>query len=251
MPISRFRILLLLALVFALGSPALARKRETGFLDRTLSLPASPISIRSLCRTTGLPIRNGPLSSSSMAPANAGTDGLIDTQVGIATAIRNDRSRFPALVVMPQRLKDHRWTDGDMEELSLSALGAASREFKGNPKRTYLTGLSMGGYGSWSLAARYPNKFAAVVPICGGIIPPMTPANSSTLTAFPISKPQRKSARRSPSGSSMAMPTRPFPSPNPATWSKPSRLLALMFITPNIPAWAIIPGTKPTPSPNS
>jgi hypothetical protein len=37
-PISRFRFLLLLALVFTLGSPALARKHETGFLDRTFSL---------------------------------------------------------------------------------------------------------------------------------------------------------------------------------------------------------------------
>jgi predicted peptidase len=35
-------------------------------------------------------------------------------------------------------------------------------------KRVYLTGLSMGGYGSWDLAARHPEWFAAVVPICGG-----------------------------------------------------------------------------------
>ncbi len=34
--------------------------------------------------------------------------------------------------------------------------------------RIYLTGLSMGGYGSWDLAARHPDWFAAVVPICGG-----------------------------------------------------------------------------------
>ena len=34
--------------------------------------------------------------------------------------------------------------------------------------RIYLTGLSMGGYGSWDLVARMPNRFAAVVPVCGG-----------------------------------------------------------------------------------
>ena len=37
-----------------------------------------------------------------------------------------------------------------------------------DPTRVYLTGLSMGGYGSWNLALTHPEKFAAVVPICGG-----------------------------------------------------------------------------------
>jgi poly(3-hydroxybutyrate) depolymerase len=37
-----------------------------------------------------------------------------------------------------------------------------------DPDRVYLTGLSMGGFGTWSLASRYPSKFAAIAPICGG-----------------------------------------------------------------------------------
>ncbi len=37
-----------------------------------------------------------------------------------------------------------------------------------DPARIYLTGLSMGGYGSWELAERMPERFAALVPICGG-----------------------------------------------------------------------------------
>ena len=37
-----------------------------------------------------------------------------------------------------------------------------------DPNRVYLTGLSMGGFGAWSLAQEYPERFAAVVPICGG-----------------------------------------------------------------------------------
>jgi predicted peptidase len=169
---SRFRFLLILALVVALGSPALARKRETGFLDRTLSIRGVTYKYQVFVPDNWSSNQKWPIILFLHGVGERGTDGLIQTQVGIATAIRNDRSRFPALVVLPQCLKEHRWTDPDMEELSLSALGEASREFKGDPKRTYLTGLSMGGYGSWALAARYPNKFAAVVPICGGILTP-------------------------------------------------------------------------------
>ena len=37
-----------------------------------------------------------------------------------------------------------------------------------DPDRVYLTGLSQGGFGTWSTAAEYPDKFAAIAPICGG-----------------------------------------------------------------------------------
>jgi len=101
-----------------------------------------------------------------------GSDGLLQTDVGLPHAIRLERSRFETIVVMPQCLKDGWWATPQMEEMALAALAAASKEFKGDAKRTYLTGLSMGGYGSWSLATKYPGKFAALVPICGGIVLP-------------------------------------------------------------------------------
>jgi predicted peptidase len=41
------------------------------------------------------------------------------------------------------------------------------RDFRGDPKRVYLTGLSYGGFGSWYLAAQHPEKFAAVAPVVG------------------------------------------------------------------------------------
>jgi predicted peptidase len=37
-----------------------------------------------------------------------------------------------------------------------------------DPRRVYVTGLSMGGYGTWELAVKHPERFAAVAPICGG-----------------------------------------------------------------------------------
>jgi predicted peptidase len=171
-PSSRFRFFLLLVLVFALGSPAFAGKHETGFLDRSLSLHGAIYKYQVFVPDNWSPNQKWPMILFLHGAGERGTDGLIQTQVGIATAIRNDRSRFPAIVVMPQCLREHSWNKPDMEEVALAALAAASREFKGDRKRNYLTGLSMGGYGTWALAAAYPNKFAAIVPICGGILLP-------------------------------------------------------------------------------
>jgi predicted peptidase len=53
-------------------------------------------------------------------------------------------------------------------EAVLGILRAVTAAEPIDQRRIYLTGLSMGGYGSWSLAAQHPELFAAVVPICGG-----------------------------------------------------------------------------------
>ena len=56
------------------------------------------------------------------------------------------------------------------------------KSYKVDKQRVYLTGLSMGGYGSWSMAAAYPERFAAVVPICGG----GNPATAERIKDIPI-----------------------------------------------------------------
>ena len=70
-----------------------------------------------------------------------------------------------ALVVVPQCPKDARWTDhlGALETL----LNDVTASYPADPKRIYLTGLSLGGQGAWYLAARTPERFAALVPVCG------------------------------------------------------------------------------------
>jgi predicted peptidase len=51
---------------------------------------------------------------------------------------------------------------------ALAMLDEVVKEYNGDPKRLYLTGLSMGGFGTWAIAAAHPEKFAAIAPICGG-----------------------------------------------------------------------------------
>ena len=98
-----------------------------------------------------------------------GDDGVAQSKVGLARAVREHPERFPAIVVMPQCRPENDWTSPAMEAQILAALDASSREFHGDPQRTYLTGFSMGGYGTWALAAKYPMRFAAIVVVCGGI----------------------------------------------------------------------------------
>lgn len=68
------------------------------------------------------------------------------------------------IVVSPQCPADTRWDN----ELLLALLDHIIASHKVDTRRVYLTGLSMGGYGTWSLGCRHPDRFAALAPICGG-----------------------------------------------------------------------------------
>jgi predicted peptidase len=77
---------------------------------------------------------------------------------------------FPFIVVSPQCPNDHWW-----EPVELAALlDEIVEKYKVDQDRIYVTGLSMGGFGTWSLAAHQPKRFAALVPICGGGEPIVT-----------------------------------------------------------------------------
>ncbi len=76
------------------------------------------------------------------------------------------RKDFPFIVVSPQCPEGDWWTT--KTEVLINLLDDIVARYDVDTERIYLTGLSMGGYGSWALASEYPNRFAAVVPICGG-----------------------------------------------------------------------------------
>lgn len=74
--------------------------------------------------------------------------------------------KFDAIVVSPQCPADTRWTD--QTGVLIALLDKLEREHNVDKKRIYVTGLSMGGFGTFALAAHHPERFAAAVPICGG-----------------------------------------------------------------------------------
>jgi len=72
--------------------------------------------------------------------------------------------KFPFIVISPQS-KTPGWKSDEVRDLLLNELFVKLRV---DPDRVYLTGLSMGGYGTWNTAMNYPELFAAIIPICGG-----------------------------------------------------------------------------------
>jgi len=98
-------------------------------------------------------------------------------------AEQSARQAHPCFILAPQCRDEQKWVDVDWSKIEstpqsptptvdmlavIAALEDTLQREPIDPARIYLTGLSMGGYGSWDLAARMPDRFAAVLPICGG-----------------------------------------------------------------------------------
>jgi len=97
-----------------------------------------------------------------------GTDGARQAGVGIGPALMRFPWRYQAIVVMPQCPPGVQWSPPELEG-ALAALDAVLESARVDQTRVYLSGISMGGFGAFALAARYPSRFAAVVPVCGWV----------------------------------------------------------------------------------
>lgn len=75
---------------------------------------------------------------------------------------------LPFILVSPQCPSEDSWSRPSQQDRLVELLAEITKNYKVDESRIYLSGLSMGGYGSWRLAADHPGRFAAVVPVCGG-----------------------------------------------------------------------------------
>jgi predicted peptidase len=103
---------------------------------------------------------------------------------------------YPCIVIAPQCPADVQWVDTPWTadshtmpkqptqpmRLSLELIGVLQNEFSIDADRIYVTGLSMGGFGTWDAIQRQPKRFAAAVPICGG----GDPAFAKQIAKMPI-----------------------------------------------------------------
>lgn len=95
-----------------------------------------------------------------------GDDGLLPSQVGLGPIIAASPSKHPYIAVFPQARET--WAAGsDDAERALAILDEVIDDYSIDPSRVVLTGLSMGGMGTWSIGAAHPDRFSALVPVCG------------------------------------------------------------------------------------
>jgi predicted peptidase len=76
---------------------------------------------------------------------------------------------FPFIIISPL-CPEGKWWEPDVLYLLITNI---FKKYHVDKKRVCLTGLSMGGFGTWNLAYAYPELFTAIVPICGGAYPYM------------------------------------------------------------------------------
>src|SRR5205823_5096046 len=153
-------------------------------LLETTVTTAALVAERIRARVAGETVGEGRMSLSigvAECPAHGGTPETLIASAdaamyqaksgGRGPVVKGRAESFPAVVVLPQAPRDSVWS-GAPARAAMQALEAVLREFRGDSARVYLTGLSMGGYGTWELALEHPGRFAALVPICGGIRSP-------------------------------------------------------------------------------
>ena len=97
-----------------------------------------------------------------------GSGGFVPQDGPAAALVNHYFQKVPALVVLPQCRPGKYWPDPTMEEMVVKSIDQAREEFGADEKGVSLIGVSMGGYGVWHFGSRFPEKFAALVSICGG-----------------------------------------------------------------------------------
>jgi predicted peptidase len=84
-----------------------------------------------------------------------------------------NQAKHPCFVVAPQCPDNEAWSEGGAKPaaplwLALEILNELRRKFRIDPRRLYVAGQSMGGFGTWSIIFAHPETFAAAIPLCGG-----------------------------------------------------------------------------------
>ena len=155
---------------------------STGFVDKTLAVNGSEHRYAVWLPPGYTSDQQWPLIVFLHGMGECGTDGRKHLDVGLGPALRAEPDRWPFVVVLPQKPdRDSQWADHDA--MVMAMLAATEREYRIDPTRRLLTGLSQGGAGTWALGSKHADVWAAIAPICGY----GNPADlAPKLTAMPI-----------------------------------------------------------------
>ena len=171
MPPIAVRIVSLLALVaLAVGCSSAPRAGknvggvDTGFAIRKISFGGDTTKYATYVPDDYQPGKLYPTVLFLHGQFEGGSDGVSPTQVGIGPKLDKLSKKYPMIVIFPQTRGD--WRDRKKAPLAMAVLDDAQRRLPIDPDRVVLCGLSTGGYGVWSIGAKYASRFSALVPMC-------------------------------------------------------------------------------------
>jgi predicted peptidase len=163
----RFLLLSLLAGgLISFLSPAEARGQGSGLLSRNVNVGNSSYGYQIYIPAKLAGKEKLPVILFLHGIGQRGEGGFI--KGASAMLARQYLEKLPAIVLLPQCAKGRYWSDPEMDKMVMATLRQTVAEFKADEERLLLIGVSMGGYGTWHLAAEHPGTFAGIVPICGG-----------------------------------------------------------------------------------
>lgn len=96
-----------------------------------------------------------------------GDDLKLVEKHGPPKLIASGEMAFPFVIVSPQCPEGEWWSSGKQIDTLAALIDHIAASYRIDEDRIYVTGLSMGGFGTWRLACEHPNRFAAIAPICG------------------------------------------------------------------------------------
>jgi predicted peptidase len=155
------------AIAVVSSSVLLSCYQEPRFLERSIALGDHHYRYRVWLPPHYSKLHHWPVILYLHGSGERGDDNVRQLNGGLAPALQRFPDRYRFVVVLPQCRLGQEWY-GDMEQQTLAALEQTIREFHGDRRRVYLTGISMGGAGAWYMA-RHRRRFAAVVPVCGEV----------------------------------------------------------------------------------
>jgi len=157
------------------------KEQVTGFLDQTVAIGGHDYDYVVYLPREYEERESWPVILFLHGLGESGTDGLRQVGQGLGQAILRAPERWPFVVIFPQKPGREEWENH--EEAVMVILEETERNFRVDPERRYLTGLSQGGHGTMVFGAKYADLWAAIAPICGY---PGEGFSGETLRGMPI-----------------------------------------------------------------
>ncbi len=157
--------IVLIAATALSAAPTFKAPAERGYLMRTVTVGDKDMKYVVYVPECYDPVKPIPTIVFLNGAGECGTDGLKQV-FHFGTAVILNSEKWPFLILFPQK-QDVKTKWEDEEPMVMAILEKSRKEFNIDSSRLYLTGLSQGGHGTWTIAAMHPDLFAAIAPVCG------------------------------------------------------------------------------------